>query len=133
MMMKSLIAPAAVAALALSAVAAPLPIFAQAPQGLTLQHRMLLRCSAAFALVAHGQEVGDAQALTYPPIGARGREYFVQAIAKVMDDTGMDREAVRAELTQEAQRLGERDSLDRIMPPCLTALQDIPADQRATQ
>ena len=129
MTMKPMIA----ASLALSAAAAPLPIQAQAPQGITLEHRMLLRCSAAFALVAHGQETGEAQAITFPPIGARGREYFVRAIARVMDDTGMDREAVRDELTQEAQRLAEGDGLDRIMPPCLSALRDIPADGDASQ
>src|SRR5690606_23185956 len=94
-------------------------------RGLTLEHRMLLRCSAAFALVAHGQERGDAAMLGYPAVAAQGREYFVLAMARVMDETGMGREAVTEELTQEARRLTTSDGIARIMPACLASLVDI--------
>ena len=35
---------------------------------LSLEHRMLLRCSAAFAIVAKRQEAGDGQAKAWPPL-----------------------------------------------------------------
>lgn len=112
------------AAALLSAAAQPAAA-QEAARGLTLEHRMLLRCSAAFALVAHGQESGDAAMLSYPAVAVPGREYFVQAMARVMDETGMGREAVTEELTQEAQRLTTGDGIARIMPACLASLADI--------
>src|SRR5690606_16424577 len=60
--------PLSVPAAAQSAAAA-LPA---ASQGLTLEHRMLLKCSAAFALVAHGQSQGQAEALGYTVSAAEG-------------------------------------------------------------
>ena len=44
------------------------------PSQLTLEHRMLLRCSAAFALVAYRQGTGDGEAAQYPPRKERGSE-----------------------------------------------------------
>lgn len=132
MMMKKSLTGAALMAAALAG-----PVPAQQPesqpQGLTLEHRMLLRCSAAFALVAHGQETGEARALGYPSVAERGREYFVRAMATVMEDTGLGREAVTDELTHEAQRLNQGDRLSEIMPSCLLALGNNPADDSAMQ
>ncbi len=92
-----------------------------APQ-LSLEHRMLLRCSAAFALVAHRQETGDASVQQYPPLKDRGSEYFVRASARVMDEARLDRAAVSQALEAEAHALLEGDTLAAIMPVCLSAL-----------
>lgn len=112
--------PLSVPAAAQSAAAA-LPA---ASQGLTLEHRMLLKCSAAFALVAHGQSQGQAEALGYTVSAAEGREYFVQAMAQVMDDTGFSRDEVTEQLTQEAARLSANggQGLADIMPACTVSL-----------
>ena len=84
---------------------------------------MLLRCSAAFALVAWRQETGDAAAAEYPPLKERGSEYFVRASAKVMDEAGLDRNAIDEALRAEAQALLQRGTLTAVMPVCLSALE----------
>lgn len=104
--------------LATPAAAQPAP-----PPQLSLEHRMLLRCSAAFALVAYRQETGDASVQQYPPLKERGSEYFVRASARVMDEAGLDREAISAVLQTEAQGLLRGGTLTAIMPVCLSALE----------
>ncbi len=100
-------------------VAAPSP---DTPPALSLEQRTALRCAAAFALGAEAQARGDAQAIALPPLAARGREYFVRLSARIMDDTGLPRDAIAAALKAEAEQLvrtGERHSA---VPPCLVLL-----------
>ncbi len=96
---------------------------APSPPELSLEQRMLLRCSAAFALVAHGQAIGDPAALAWPAMGTRGREFFVRASARLIDEASLDRAALTAVMVQEAQGLGDGDALTTAMPPCLSALE----------
>jgi len=83
---------------------------------------MLVRCSAAFALVAHRQALGEQWALAYPPLEQRGREFFVRASARVIDEAGIDRAQLAAALTTEAQGLGGAQAIGGVMPACLDAL-----------
>jgi hypothetical protein len=111
-------------ALALAALAAlATPLAAQQAPALSLEHRMLLRCSAAFALVANRQAAGDPEALAHPPLARRGSEFFVRASARVIDEAGIDREAVAVLLRREAQELLADSALADTMPPCLAALE----------
>ena len=89
---------------------------------LTLQQKTALRCSTAFALVAEGQARGDPAVAQYPPLGERGREFFVRSSAQIMDETGLSREAVAALLAAEIEALREPGALDGVMPPCLLLL-----------
>lgn len=89
---------------------------------LSLDHRMLVRCSAAFAIVAMGQENGNAEAMRYPDLSQRGREFFVRASARVMDEAGLDREQIEAALSAEAQDLWDNGTLADVMPVCLSLL-----------
>jgi len=107
----------------LAALASPPAAAQDAPQ-LSLEHRMRLRCSAAFALVAKAQQEGDVEARAYPPLAERGREYFVRSAAEVMDAAGLDRAQVSAALTEEARELSQGATLDQVMPVCLRALDD---------
>ena len=114
--------------LPLALMLAPVPLAAQdapepsaAPQ-LTLDQRMMVRCSAAFALVANRQASGEDWALAYPPLAEPGREYFVRAMAQVMDETGRGAEDLAVILREDAQNLLDRDLLDQVMPVCLTLL-----------
>ena len=84
--------------------------------------RGAIRCSAAFAIVAERQRQGDADALEYPPLGERGREFFVRVGAQLMDEAGLNRTSLEAELRSEANAILAEDSLDEIMPPCLLLL-----------
>lgn len=97
------------------------PTSAQTPP-LTMEQSTALRCSAAFALVAHGQANGNTDALKYPALGERGREYMVRSSARIMDDTGMTRDQVAAALSAEAQKLWDEELLAKVMPPCLALL-----------
>lgn len=114
--MKTLLAYLAAAAIAL-------PAAAQTAPQLSLDHRMLLRCSAAFALVAYRQQANDPDYAQYPPLKERGGEFFVQASARVMDEAGLDRPAISAALENEARELVQGGTLAAVMPVCLTALE----------
>lgn len=82
-----------------------------------------LRCSAAFALVAERQRQGDANALEYPAMAERGREFFVQSGARLMDDAGLSRADIQDRMRDQASTILAEGSLDDIMPPCLLLLE----------
>ena len=104
---------------ALLALAMPAALAAQDAPRVTLDQRMLLRCSATFALVADRQQRGEAWALEYPALGEAGREFFVRASAKVMDETGMTRDQVAERLRTEAQDIWQTQAIAQMMPVCL--------------
>lgn len=81
-----------------------------------------LRCSAAFALVSYGQENGNEASLQWPTIDPKGREYFVQTIARIMDETGIDRNQAASLVEAEAERLLDANEIDSVMPSCLALL-----------
>ena len=81
-----------------------------------------MRCSAAFALVSFAQANSDAEARKWPQIDPRGREFFVRALAQVMDSTGLGRDAVAALVESEARALLDRGEVDQVMPACLLML-----------
>ncbi|MEO5707731.1 MAG: hypothetical protein ABIT10_06810 [Alteraurantiacibacter sp.] len=99
----------------------PVPPPAPPPQ-LSLEQRMILRCSAAFALVANRQQSGESWALDYPPLATRGREFFVRGTAQLSDETGADVSAFAPLLRAEAENLLDRPLLLQVMPVCLTLL-----------
>ena len=117
--------PVLASVIALTAAFAACPLAAQAPTAtaaLSQEHRMLLRCSAAFAIVADAQERGPAGASNYPALAGPGREFFVRASARVMDEVGLDRQQISAALTAEARDLRDAGTLDKVMPVCLPLL-----------
>jgi hypothetical protein len=115
----------------LTAAVLSVPAAAQEPPRFTLEHRMLLRCSAVFAIVAGEQQRGVASALAYPPLGERGREYFVRSSVRLMDDLKLTREQVEASLRAEVEGLQKASAeaadpaeyVDSVMQPCLSALE----------
>lgn len=115
-MFTAALAPVLSAALALQAASAAPPVLSQ-------ENRALLRCSAAFALVANGQANGDAQAKKWPDVTIRGREFFVRAMAQLMDATGLDRAGITALADREARALAAGDEVGKIMPSCLLMLE----------
>ena len=110
-------------AIALALATSPALALAQTPAPqLSLDHRMLVRCSAAFAIAARAQESGDAAARRWPDLAMRGREFFVRASARVMDEAGLDRSQIQAVLSAEAEDIRDNGSLGDVMPVCLTLL-----------
>ena len=114
--------------LAFALVAAP--VAAQPLPALSLEQQMLLRCSAAFAIVANEQERGVHSQNTYPPLQQRGREFFVRSGVRLMDELDLSREQVQALVKAEVERLQgasmESDDpaayVDSVMRPCLAFL-----------
>ena len=103
---------------------------ARAPQ-LDLEQKTLLRCSAVFAIVAYDQQHGDANALAYPPLAERGREYFVQATATLMEALQLDHDQVQALFATEVTQLQQANAaasdkkryLASLMQPCQLSLE----------
>jgi hypothetical protein len=115
-MFTAFLTPVLSAALALQAAPAQ-------PQPLSQENRALLRCAVAIAMVSGGQAKGEAAALKWPELGTRGREFFVRAMAQLMDATGRDRAAIAALANGEAQALAASDETGKIMPACLLMLE----------
>lgn len=105
--------------LALLAAALPAPV-APAPV-LNADQQAALRCAATFAIIAAGQARGDAAALAYPPLGARGREFFVITGARLIDEAGLDDAGVKAAAEAEAAAARGQDHA-AVMPFCLRLL-----------
>ena len=102
-------------------IATVLTLLAQAqpaPPPLSLEHRALLRCSAAFALVSADNGAGPNAGF-----GNKAREFFVRASVRIMDDTGRSREQVALALRKEAGELVRSETLDAALPPCLAMLE----------
>ncbi len=109
----------------LTMISAALLMATQAPASapeLAPASQTALRCSAAFALVSFGQEVGDAEATKWPSMEPRGREYFIRVMAKIMDETGLDRESVATMAEKQAKLLLDNQEIEAIMPQCLILL-----------
>lgn len=105
------------------AVQSPAPTAPVADKPLSSQSKALLRCSAAFAMIAHGQERGNEAALKWPDLKTRGREFFVRSLAQLMDETGLDRAGISQMVGVEAQKLWDTGQVDAIMPSCLLMLE----------
>jgi hypothetical protein len=114
------------AALALAATSAlaqqPAPRGPAVPP-LTAEQQTLLHCSATFALVSGRQHAGDKEALAFPDITARGREYFVRALVQLMDEAHLDHDTVARLVQAEAAKLRDSPALFAGMPACLASLE----------
>src|SRR6478735_5626924 len=118
-MKRLLVAAALVATAAVPAMAQrPVPPRTATPQ-LTDEQRTLLHCSATFAIVSGRQHAGDKAALAFPDVTARGREYFVRAMAQLIDEAHLDRDAVVRLVQAEATQLQDSPDLLTGMPVCL--------------
>jgi len=100
----------------------PVPPSATVPQ-LTEDQRTLLHCSATFAIVSGRQHAGDKDALAFPDVTARGREYFVRALVELMDQAHLDHDTVARMVQSEAARLQDSPDLLKGMPACLASLE----------
>lgn len=116
---------------ALAATAAPMAAQQPAPlPDLNLEQQTAMRCSAAFAYVAAGQARKDPAFAGYPPVGMRGREFFVRTTAGLIDATGATRPQVQelfrrsyADLTAGLAKAPDRSAaLNAVMRPCLSLL-----------
>lgn len=131
--MKHILLAAAIAALVpagASAADAPDQSHSVSLPVLGLQHKTLVRCSAAFAIIAHEQGQGVQSALAFPDLRQRGQEYFVRTGAQLIDDLQLTQQQVQGLYVQEVKRLQDESFLSddpaafvaSLMQPCLILL-----------
>ena len=81
------------------------------------------RCAIAFATVSRWQKSGEARGSTYPDMETTGgREFFVQAMAQLMDAANLTRDDIMALAAREvaANSTPEGEAkLAAMMPACL--------------
>lgn len=89
---------------------------------LPLEQAAAARCAIAFATISRWQKAGDARGAAYPDMEATGgREFFVRAMAKLMDDAGLSREAIMELAFREVANSDNPEGEARIkamMPAC---------------
>ena len=119
--------PAAPFAAALFALA---PAAAALAQPAVVDLDTAVRCSAAFGIVAAEQARGTTVARVYPPMAQRGREFFVQTGARLMDEQKLTRPQVQARMKAEVEGLQRQAAASAdpaatmrgVMTPCLALL-----------
>lgn len=104
---------------------APVPGEAAAPfslDSLPLEQAATARCALAFATVSRWQRIGDARGEAFANVEASGgREFFVRAMARLMDDAGLTREGIMALAASEVDANSTPAGGERIaamMPAC---------------
>jgi hypothetical protein len=110
--------------------AAAVPLLLAATQAPLVDSATAMRCSAAFGIIANEQARGIDSAKAYPELGQRGREFFVQAAARLMDEEKLTREQLRARFKTEVEKLQNESiassdpaaTLRGIITPCLALL-----------
>lgn len=109
---------------------AAVPLLLAATEAPVVDSATALRCSAAFGVVANEQARGIASAKVYPELGQRGREFFVQAGARLMDEEQLTREQMQARFKAEVEKLQAESlaspdparTVREVMTPCLALL-----------
>ncbi|EGD60034.1 hypothetical protein Y88_1908 [Novosphingobium nitrogenifigens DSM 19370] len=81
-----------------------------------------VRCAAAFALAATAQAQGDPVARTLPPLGIRGKRYFVAVAERMAARGGLSTEAVGARMSAAAQGLSAPGAATAAARSCLSRL-----------
>jgi len=80
------------------------------------------RCAVVFALVSRWQKADDPRGEDYADIEQEGgREFFVQAMARLMEQRELSREALMTLVSNEVETLGQPGGEERVaamMPAC---------------
>ena len=121
-----MVTPLLAAALALQTAPAPVPAppapEAITPDNLRIEQAAAARCAIAYASLARWQQEGDPRAQGFAEgSGSGGREFFVQVIARLMDDAGLTRAHVQALAARESaanDTPGGADRIKAMMPAC---------------
>lgn len=89
---------------------------------LTPPQAQALRCGVVFALAARLQDDKSPIAAGWPPLGTRGKEYFVRVTTRLMDDTKASRETLSAMAMRQVPELSSPEATAAAMPGCLPLL-----------
>lgn len=95
---------------------------ASSPPALSAPQAAALRCGVVFAMGAKMQAEGKPAAAGWPPLGTKGREYFVRTAARIMEETGADRAAIQALAAAQLASLKDDAAVAGAVPGCLVLL-----------
>ena len=105
-----------------SASSPPPPVVIEDFAQLPVQEAAAPRCGVVFALIEGQQFVGKKRAKQWPDLAkTNGKEFFVRAMVKLMDDRGLNRDQVMQLVEREKEKLAQDDlkSAYDLMEPCL--------------
>lgn len=89
---------------------------------LQIEQAAAARCAIAFATVSRWQKADDPRGESYPNMETGGgREFFVQVMAKLMDEAGLTRDNVIALAFDGVEDHNKSDGAERVaamMPAC---------------
>lgn len=111
-----------IASLAATLALASAPAAASSAPALTPLQTTALRCGVVFAIGARLQAAGEPGTADWPDLGTRGKEYFVRASAKLIDETGIAAATLSQIASREAQALADNSAVKAAMPGCLPLL-----------
>lgn len=95
---------------------------------LPIEESTAMRCGVAFAVVQGWQERQDPRGKDWPDlVELGGREFFVIAAAKLMDERGIDRATIKALTATEVELMlkDNGEPAKAIMPACLLLLKSM--------
>lgn len=107
---------------AVALAAAPSAATGPTPPPLTAAQSAALRCGVVFALGARMQAESKPAAAGWPPLGVRGREYFVRVSAAIMAETGASRETLQLMAAAQLPTLADDAAVAAALPGCLSLL-----------
>ena len=93
--------------------------------GLPIEQATAPRCGIAFAIVQGWQNQADPRGEAWPAINqGQGREFFVVAMARLIDDYNLTNEDVTRLVRAEVERLSAQNgqAVSAMMPACFTLL-----------
>lgn len=120
--MSFLITAAALALAVQSAKPAPSPVVFTDLSQIPVEEAAAPRCGIVFAFVDGAQKVGDPRAKDWPKIEkTNGKEFFVRAMAKLMEDRNLTRDQISVIVSNEINRLAADDFVivNQLKQPCM--------------
>lgn len=123
-MTRTLAAMFAAATLALT------PLSAARAQPAVADLETAVTCAVVFGIIASEQQRGVAGADRFPPLAERGKEFFVQVGARLIDERQFGRDQARSHFQSRAVALQDdlaaapdpRARLDELAAPCMALL-----------
>jgi hypothetical protein len=100
----------------------PSPVAKVTIDDLPIEQAATARCAVAYVTINRWQKTGDARGVGYPDAEkAGGREFFVRAMARLMDDAALTRDDIAA-LALDADKWNDTlegaERLKAMMPAC---------------